>query len=434
MTTITAPEPVDQQVDDEDIPEAAARFAPPALTGQDLVRYTADDGALTIPTSVNGYVLRFTADQTALTEQQMHLLGAIGIEPHWDPRRVALFLMQCHTRGLDPFRGQAYLLPIDGKLVFHTSIAGYLSRAEATGEYRGLTQTQWCGPDGLWRDVWLDKNNPPSAAKIGVRRSTLDDIEWAVAHYDEYAPIIEEWTWDPEVRGKKNKTGRLRPSKMWRPAAEGGKPAVMLAKVAKALGFREAFPEQCAGFYLTEETEKTREEAAARAEQRDNPDAAAARQAAYDADMAAHAATDGQPFPVFAGAGVSDDAARPWVLAELDEQAAILGLTRQTLTAKQSALRGGAAVEDWALREIADAVRRYRPYVIEKLRAAGRDDQADHYLRAPDVGPVEVLFGRPAAVIDAEDTEPATPRVSAAGAARHIATAIHRNTTTAAVA
>lgn len=406
--------------DSDDAPAdqpGTALTAVPAAGHPDLygaARYDTEAGGLIVPTPIPGLVLTFTRDQEALTPEQMHMLAPIGIEPDWDPAQVAVFLLTCQAQGLDPWRKQAYLLMIDKKYVRHTSIGGLLSKAEDTGLYRGTVGPQWCGPDGVWRDVWLDGKNPPAAARVGILRADFDTPVWGVATYDEYAPIIDEWIDDPSGarngnRARRVKTGRRRPTKNWGPACEGGKPGVMLEKCAKARGLRDTFPDQCGGFYVPEETEVNRaaERAAAQeARTAAGPTAAEVagerRRAAFDQAMTT--ASSAGAFPMFAGLGISDDQARVLLVAELDEQAAIMGRTRGQLVHRWSTSRGGMTIESAGLSDLLSLVRAWREYVLRKLRADGRTVEADRYQGAPDVGTVDVLFGRPATTITVDAT------------------------------
>lgn len=361
--------------------------------GTDLAVYDAAGRSYVVPTTVPGLALTFTADQTALDAKQMHILSPLGIEANWDPQQVRSFLLQCIQRGLDPWQKMAYLLKIDGKYVFHISIGGLLTKAEATGEYRGLTPPQWCGPDMVWREAWLDRNTPPSAARVGVLRAGFDGPVWGVATYDEYAVTKDEWVNDPDGRGRK--TGRRIAVANWRPAAQGGKPTVMLAKVAKAAALRDAFPAQFSGFYVAEETERMRHDEAERTGQ-DTPEVAERRRQAYQDVM--DAARDAGPMPAFPG--VDDDTARRLLLEELDEQARIFGRTRGEVTARWVKSRGGMPVDEWPVGQLGNAVRELRRYVLEELRRQGRNEEADRYERAPDLATVEEMFGRPATVLD----------------------------------
>jgi hypothetical protein len=362
----------------------------------EVARYHPDTGVLAVPTSITDLTLFFERGQKALNAEQMHMLAPLGIDADWDPAQVAVFLLQCHQRGLDPWAKQAYLLKIDGKFVYHVGIGGLLRKAEETGKYRGIVGPQWCGPDGVWRDVWLDSKVPPAGARVGILREGFDGPVWGIATYDEFAPMVNETVWD-EVKRRKVSTGRKRPMANWRAARDGGKASVMLAKVATAAGLRLAFPATCAGFYVAEETEKARTEADP---VKADDDATKRRRAAFDAAMA-EAAKAG-PAPVFAGLGVPDGDAHALLLAELDEQAAVLGRTRGEVTARKSASLGGQPVEEWTLRDLAAHVRTLRPYVLRALREAGDDQAADRYMQAPDVGPVEELFGRPASTVTVE--------------------------------
>lgn len=355
----------------------------------EVVRYDADHGTIVVPTNIPDYVLRFERGQRALTEEQMHMLAPIGIEASWDPATVAVFLIQCGRRGLDPWRRQAYLLKIDGKLVYHVGIHGLLSLAEDTQRYRGLSGPHWCGPDGMWRDVWLDPHTPPAAARVGVMAEGFDGIVYGTAMWDEFAVLKDERAAD------NRRTGRRIPQANWRPPAQGGKPAHMLAKCAKAIALRDAFPEKCGGLYIPEETEKSR---ADEGERRRSDPSAKARREAYDAAVRETAATPGAP--VFAGLNLSDEQARALLLAELDEQATIGDTTRDAMTRRFREARGGVALEDVPLRDLARLVHDARPFVVKRLRDQDRPDEANLYANAPAAGTAEELFGRRAAVLD----------------------------------
>jgi phage recombination protein Bet len=365
--------------------------------GREVASYDAEAGSITIPTQVSGVTLTFKPDQRALNEGQMVLLGPLGIEADWDPRQVAVFLMECQERGLDPWQREAYLMRYPGnKYVRHVGIDGFRKRGESTGEYRGRTTPLFCGEDGQWREVWPQRDRAPYAAKVGILRAGFDAPVYAVALYDEYVVIADEWKWDP-AQQKKVKTGRRLPSGNWRTAADGGKPTVMTAKCAEAQAWRAAFPQRFGGFYAPEEFDRDRE--------RGEDPSAAKRREAY---AAAHGDTETVEAEVVVEATAEPtvgEGSRTLLMAELDEQAEVLGRTTEQLSERWSASRGGRAIADATPDELAAHVHAIRPYAIAALRDQKRDEEATQYEQAPAAGTCEVLFGRGPAVPDGPPAE-----------------------------
>ena len=152
----------------------------------------------------------------------------------------ALFIQTAQHRRLDPFKRQICLIGFwDSKLGREVkqaavTIDGQRSKAEETGLYEGQTKPEWCGPDGVWVDVWLSEE-PPAAARIGVYRAGFRDATFGVATLRSYAA--------------RDKEGRLKA--MWKTM-----PDVMLAKCAEALALRKAFPEPLSGIYSQEEMDQ----------------------------------------------------------------------------------------------------------------------------------------------------------------------------------
>ena len=136
----------------------------------------------------------------------------------------ALFVEVAKRSRLDPFRKQIYAIKRSGRVTFQTSIDGFRVIAARTGAYEGQVGPFWCGPDGNWRDVWLEKG-PPAAAKIGVWRKGFKELVWGIARYQSYAG-----------------------DNLWNKM-----PEVMIAKCAEALALRRAFPEDLASLYTDEE-------------------------------------------------------------------------------------------------------------------------------------------------------------------------------------
>jgi phage recombination protein Bet len=140
---------------------------------------------------------------------------------------LALFGQVCQRTGLDPFSRQIYAISRGGKMSLQVSIDGFRTIAARSGLYGGST-TEWCGEDGLWRDVWLS-TKPPAAAKTTVYRKGCANPFTGVARYGAYQQGNSMW------------------SKM---------PDTMIAKVSEALALRKAFPAELSGLYSSEEMEQ----------------------------------------------------------------------------------------------------------------------------------------------------------------------------------
>jgi phage recombination protein Bet len=156
----------------------------------------------------------------------------------------ALFLRVCERSGLDPFARQIY--PVKRKeyssesrkweerFQAEATIDGLRVIAERSGKYAGQLGPEWCGKDGVWRDIWLEEH-PPLAARVGILRSDFREPVWGKALYAEYVQL--------------NQNGE--PTHFW---VKMG--ANQLAKCAEALGFRKAFPRQMSGLYTFEEMQQ----------------------------------------------------------------------------------------------------------------------------------------------------------------------------------
>lgn len=139
---------------------------------------------------------------------------------------LALFIETCKRTGLDPVSKQIYAIKRGGVLSIQTSIDGFRLIAERSRKYAGQLGPYWCGPDGEWKEVWLDKA-PPAAAKVLILRHDFKEPVTAIARWNDYA-----------ANG----------GPMWQKMG-----AHMLAKVAEALGLRRAFPQELSGVYSSEE-------------------------------------------------------------------------------------------------------------------------------------------------------------------------------------
>lgn len=163
---------------------------------------------------------------------------------------LELFLNVCVRTGLDPLLRQIYPLKMEGeqgKLTIHVGIDGARLVAHRSRMYAGQTAPEWCGPDGIWHDVWLS-DAPPAAARVGIRRWGCEEPIWGVATYREFV--------------RRNRDGQV--NKMWQ-----SMPANQLAKCAEMQGIRKAFPNEFSSIAIDIEASEERQirQAGARVEE-----------------------------------------------------------------------------------------------------------------------------------------------------------------------
>lgn len=111
------------------------------------------------------------------------------------------------------------------------TIDGLRLDASRSRDYQGQIGPQWCGEDGIWKDIWL-RQEPPAAARVGVLRRGFDKPLWSVALWREWVQLTDEYV-------NNVKTGKKVPTSFWL-----DKPAHMIAKTAEAMSLRRALPSE----------------------------------------------------------------------------------------------------------------------------------------------------------------------------------------------
>jgi phage recombination protein Bet len=178
---------------------------------------------------------------SVLTDEQVELVKSTIMPPGSTNDELALFVQTCNRTGLDPFARQIYAVrrrqKVQGqwvdRLQILTAIDGFRTLADRTGDYDGQEGPFFCGEDGEWKDVWLERT-PPAAAKVVVYRKSARHPWTATALWREYVPV--------------DNNGQ--PAFMWQKMS-----AFMLGKVAESLALRKAFT-QLSGLYTGEEMEQ----------------------------------------------------------------------------------------------------------------------------------------------------------------------------------
>jgi len=203
--------------------------------------------AVTVYDQGQGQVVRFDQSRLDLLKRT--------IAPSTTNDQFDLFVEVCRRTGLDPFAKQIY--PVvrmvsvkvgdrwekEPVMTIQTGIDGYRLITQRAGNYAGMDGPYWCGKDGEWRDVWLDEE-PPMAAKVGVRATGDSDWTTHVSTYREYVQTVA-------VYENKQETTR-KPNSMW-----ASMPANQLAKCAEAGARRKRWASDLAHVYVDAEARAT---------------------------------------------------------------------------------------------------------------------------------------------------------------------------------
>lgn len=169
-----------------------------------------------------------------------------------DAAEFDLFIHTCKTVRLDPLRKQIYAFvmsksdPKKRQMTIVTSIGGYRSIAERTGNYRpGKTET-------VLDPTLVD----PTTNPLGISHAIATAYkyvhgEWhaitETAYWAEFAPLKE--VWENDVR-----TGRF----ILDPKKDGWRrmPRVMIEKCAEAKALRRGWPDDFDGLYAEDEVDR----------------------------------------------------------------------------------------------------------------------------------------------------------------------------------
>lgn len=179
-------------------------------------------------------------DAITFTDEQLGVLQETYFK-NCTETEINLALAVCKATGLDPFLKQIVFIKRwdsnapkpgggNGKYVLtaQPTIDGTRLMAQRSGRYGGQVGPLWCGKDGVWKELWLDTDNPPVAAKVEVYGiGQAQPIASAVCMFNTYAV--------------KDKNGNL--TQFWKKM-----PELMIGKCAESLALRKAFPAEYSQF------------------------------------------------------------------------------------------------------------------------------------------------------------------------------------------
>lgn len=150
--------------------------------------------------------------------------------PNLSDAQYQTVVATCEARGFGPWSELVWAdLNEHGELVIGTTIAGQRVLATRSGVFDGSTSPMWCAPDRVWVDSWGE--DPPFAAKVGVRRTDRTEVTCGIANWADYRHLAKR----ERDRG-------------WR-----DRPALRLAIAAESAAMRTAFPTELANLYVREE-------------------------------------------------------------------------------------------------------------------------------------------------------------------------------------
>jgi hypothetical protein len=101
------------------------------------------------------------------------------------PALFEAFIAACRVLGANPLAKEIYAWEKGGRLVIHPGIGFIRRKAAESGGYAGQEGPFWCGPDGVWKDVWLEET-PPAACKVGVYLRGSSHATWGVVTLKEF--------------------------------------------------------------------------------------------------------------------------------------------------------------------------------------------------------------------------------------------------------
>lgn len=147
-----------------------------------------------------------------------------------------MFANFCQTTGLNPFKKEIWFIKTKSNLQMMTGINGFLAIANQMKEFDGMEVVE----GGTPMTIKLKKNNDNIESIV-----VPEYIEVKAYRKDRKFPSVARAYWSEYAKTLITEYGYL---SIW-----AKMPRVMLAKCAKSMALREAFPQQLNGLYTVEE-------------------------------------------------------------------------------------------------------------------------------------------------------------------------------------
>jgi hypothetical protein len=293
------------------------------MTSTEQAEKVTNDDVLGAQAQARGGELTRRPERTGLGEFQLAVRRMLGLEDASDGE-IELFWHLSQKSGLDPFNREIYMIGRNTEVAFYVkvnpddpnsqqrkemrwvtkytvqvAINGFRKRAreiaDAKGIKLGMSTPLWCGEDGVWREVWPEKN-PPLASKFTVYRD--GEPFTFVAHFSEFSQT--------------KSGGGL--TAMWEKMQ-----ANQIRKCAEANAIQMAFPDELGGLILEDAAQpdiiidsdgNDVRRSTSRPAQRGRGTSGLRDAAAADADTPP--TTESEP-PAAAQQGMSEETRRKWL-------------------------------------------------------------------------------------------------------------------------
>lgn len=159
--------------------------------------------------SASNALARPATNTPAITNEQTNALAAGFYEPAeitlirqqyakgLNEGQFQMFVAEAKHRGLDILKGHFQSIKFQGdNPTFFPTIHGVMYLANKHPMNDGIDEISYCGPDGIWRDVWVAKDAPVAARAI-VHRKDRSRPTTRVAYLAERKRTGPLWTTMP---------------------------------------------------------------------------------------------------------------------------------------------------------------------------------------------------------------------------------------------